>query len=273
MKRLMRVCLVVGIALAVGGVAGWFAERAWGKAKCENVEMFAHRSLGEGVCKYGNMKTANDGRDGYPLSADTAAKGEVSALRRHIREVEGEIASIEEQILGSKTPDKSASFTDLSAYSLSGKKIPDGVHTFGELKAAVPEEYKKRVKLCREFIDKVSAQRPKYESYVERFDLSRLSEEDAIAHGRYVEMTAKACAISKRQRPWDNDYTPGEYLSDWGDYVNAVDASTDYAKPEASILIGLGVEKRAKEMGFSDEDAAVIANAYRGLFEATNITF
>ena len=141
------------------------------------------------------------------------------------------------------------------------------------MKAAVPEEYEMRVKLCREFTDKVAAQRPKYESYVGRFDLSRLSEEDVIAHGRYVEMTAKACAISRRQRPWDDDYTPGEYVSDWGDYVNAGDASTDYAKPEASILIGLGVEKRAKEMGFSDEDAAVIADAYRGLYEATNIIF
>jgi len=251
------------VALAVGAAAGWFAAQACGTGNCGNVE----------VCKYGNMETANDGRGGGPLPVDTAAKGEVAALRRRIREVEGEIVSIEEQILRSKTPDKSASFTDLSSYSLSGKKIPEGVRTFGELKAAAPEEYEMRVKRCREFTDKVASQRPKYESYVGRFDLSRLSEEDAIAHGRYVEMTAKACAIARRQRPWDDDYTPGEYVSDWGDYVSAGDASTDYAKSEASILIGLGVERRAKEMGFSDEDAAVIADAYRGLYEATNISF
>ena len=259
MKSFIRVCLVVGIALAVGAAAGWFAAAAWGGAAVSSKPPY--------------HDDASLGRAGSPLPVDTAAKGEVAALRRRIREVEREIVSIEEQILRSKTPDKSASFTDLSSYSLSGKKIPEGVRTFGELKTAAPEEYEMRVKRCREFTDKVASQRPKYESYVGRFDLSRLSEEDAIAHGRYVEMTAKACAIARRQRPWDDDYTPGEYVSDWGDYVSAGDASTDYAKSEASILIGLGVERRAKEMGFSDEDAAVIADAYRGLYEATNIRF
>ena len=269
MKSFIRVCLVVGIALAVGAAAGWFAAAAWGGAAVSSKPPY-HDDASLGRAR---SPSAPGGRVGSPLPVDTAAKGEVAALRRRIREVEGEIVSIEEQILRSKTPDKSASFTDLSSYSLSGKKIPEGVRTFGELKAAAPEEYEMRVKMGREFTDKVAAQRPKYESYVGRFDLSRLSEEDAIAHGRYVEMTAKACAIARRQRPWDDDYTPGEYVSDWGDYVSAGDASTDYAKSEASILIGLGVERRAKEMGFSDEDAAVIADAYRGLYEATNISF
>jgi len=89
MKSFVRVCLVVGIALAVGGVAGWFAAQACGTGNCGNVE----------VCKYGNMETANDGRGGGPLPADTAAKGEVASLHRRISEVEGEIASIEAKIL------------------------------------------------------------------------------------------------------------------------------------------------------------------------------
>ena len=46
--------VVVLIALAVGGAAGWFAEAEWGGGKYGNVE----------VCKYGNMETANDGRAG-----------------------------------------------------------------------------------------------------------------------------------------------------------------------------------------------------------------
>ena len=44
------------VALAVGAAAGWFAARAWGKCKCENVV----------VCKYGNMEAANAGRPSAP---------------------------------------------------------------------------------------------------------------------------------------------------------------------------------------------------------------
>jgi hypothetical protein len=43
-------------ALAVGAMAGWFAAGAWGKCKCENVE----------VCKYGNMEAANAGKPSAP---------------------------------------------------------------------------------------------------------------------------------------------------------------------------------------------------------------
>ena len=53
-------------ALAVGAAAGWFAAGARGKNKCENVE----------VCKYGNMKTANDG------SAGTTKGGRLFARRQ-----------------------------------------------------------------------------------------------------------------------------------------------------------------------------------------------
>ena len=50
------ILVVVAVALAAGGVAGWFAAGAWGKGECENVE----------VCKYGNMEAANDGRASAP---------------------------------------------------------------------------------------------------------------------------------------------------------------------------------------------------------------
>ena len=48
--------LIAVVALVVGAAAGWSAARAWGKCKCENVE----------VCKYGNMEAANAGRPSAP---------------------------------------------------------------------------------------------------------------------------------------------------------------------------------------------------------------
>ena len=48
--------LTAAVALAVGAAAGWLAAGAWGKCKCENVE----------VCKYGNMEAANAGRPSAP---------------------------------------------------------------------------------------------------------------------------------------------------------------------------------------------------------------
>ena len=73
MRARFETILAATVALCVGAAAGWFAARAWGKCKCENVE----------VCKYGNMKAANararspsapDGSAARPLAADTAAK-------------------------------------------------------------------------------------------------------------------------------------------------------------------------------------------------------
>ena len=54
MRTRIGTILIAVVALAVGAAAGWFAAGARGKNKCENVE----------VCKYGNMKTANDGSAG-----------------------------------------------------------------------------------------------------------------------------------------------------------------------------------------------------------------
>ena len=54
MRTQLGTILIAVVALVVGAAAGWFAAGARGKNKCENVE----------VCKYGNMKTANDGSAG-----------------------------------------------------------------------------------------------------------------------------------------------------------------------------------------------------------------
>ena len=54
--RIGTIHIVALAALAVGAAAGWFAAGAWGKCKCENVE----------VCKYGNMEAANAGRPSAP---------------------------------------------------------------------------------------------------------------------------------------------------------------------------------------------------------------
>ena len=69
--------VAAAVALCVGVSAGWLAARAWGKRKCENVE----------VCKYGNMEAANvgrarspacnNGRAGSPLPADSYPRRKV----------------------------------------------------------------------------------------------------------------------------------------------------------------------------------------------------
>ena len=56
MKTRYGMVLAAGVALGIGATAGWFAAGAWGKCKCENVE----------VCKYGNMEAANAGRPSAP---------------------------------------------------------------------------------------------------------------------------------------------------------------------------------------------------------------
>ena len=61
--------VVVFAALAVGGVAGWFAEGAWGKSKCENGEVC--KCVNVKVCKCENGETANDPHCGGRRSAKT----------------------------------------------------------------------------------------------------------------------------------------------------------------------------------------------------------
>ena len=54
--------------------------------------------------------------------------------------------------------------------------------------------------------------------------------------------------------------------------VRAEDAADDLMA-ETSMLMGLSVEKCARERGFSDEDAAAIAETYRAIYEATTVVF
>ena len=191
-------------ALAVGAAAGWFAAGAWGKRKCENVE----------VCKYGNMEAANAGRAG---ASDEKAKPRRKALIRSSadaevqkRILENKISYLEKCIAAAKVsdakpaekkretnaeiverlmklPTENERWTALSRLD----RKTNMSFTLGEMKRLCPEHTAIDEPKCLDNLDKITGFSARRIGVLGAFDLSGLNDEERKVHAEYMEVLAE----------------------------------------------------------------------------------
>ena len=127
--------MVAMVALAVGGVAGWFAAGAW--SKCENVEVCKCENMK--VCKCGNVETANDGRARSPSAPNGRAHRPATAdskPRRRALIRSSADAEVQKRILENKISYLEKCIA--AAKGLSSKPDGSGASTDGRVGSPLP---------------------------------------------------------------------------------------------------------------------------------------
>jgi hypothetical protein len=200
---------------------------------------------------------------------------EIAELRKRQKELEAQISELEkvEEAAG-KT---AASGNDLyfgavRNVSNENSKVLSA-RTFGELRKLSPE---KQAYLLRCFTNTkkfVRRELDNYKSYIDGLDLSGLSDDEKNVHERFLTAAVEREAALAKCRTEDDDYTLEENARNMREFMDHWREAVQDLTLETSMIMGLAIEKCARERGFSDEDAAAIAETYRAIYEATAVVF
>ena len=236
MKGIIRLAV---LALAVGMAAGWFGANAWGrKVNCS-------------ACQAGQAESPAAQGVSPLRTAARSDGGELDSLRRRAEDLRRQMDALKKPETGD---------------SAAGEKTLD-MTTLGEWRKTHPKG------LETESIEYVCEGFEKYEAFLDGFDLSRLSAEDRALVERHFGLVKKRCDMVRSVNFEDDSQTMGVigalFLKSGEFYHNA----NTISKPVTAALVGAAVERRARERGYPDEDAAVIADAFRALWEVGNLEF
>ena len=204
-----------------------------------------------------------------------AGMDEIAELRKRQKELEAQIAELEkvEEAAG-KT---AASGNDL--YFGTSRDVAEenpemrSARTFGEARKLHPENQARLLRCFTNAKKCVNRWLDKYKSHIGGLDLSGLSDDEKNVHERFLAAAVKREAALAKCRIEDDDYTFEDHARNMREFCDYWKAAVEELKPETSIIMGLAVEKCARERGFSEENAAAIADTYRAIYEATAVVF
>ena len=249
-KRLVWIVL----ALAIGAVTGWFARSV------------REREIGAREGRAFTSAVAESLKEPVVSGKDAADKSELAALRMRRRELERKIAAtVAPEAIDPK---------DYSGIVFRyGKLRYDGGVTLADIRKDAPERYEDIVDWLKTNKENSLKALPKFEAYLGKFDLSRLPEEMRDVHERYMQAYSKYIKTWNRINPDDDGLAMGELAAFNLENSDAALEMGFLGKEEDAVLKWLSAEKRAREMGCSDEEASTIAYALRDYDYITRIGF
>ena len=281
------------VALAVGGVAGWFAAGAWGKCKCENVK----------VCKCGNVATANDGRARSPSApngrvhrpATADSKPRRKALIRSSadaevqkRILENKISYLEKCIAAAKgvdakpTPKKRETNAEIFERLM---KLPTDTEryfaftrldektqmslTIGELKKLCPRQMTIDEELAEklaERLDKMTEVNARRIGILEAFDPSGLNDEERKVHAEFMDFLAECPDVFAKMIDQRDSMTWGEVNGRIKQMISTYKRGAELVKKEHGML----VTQVVKSFEISDGDAMELRTTLDDVWDATS---
>lgn len=210
-----------------------------------------------------------------PTVRSAAGMDEIAELRKRQKELEAQISELEkvEEAAGKTAASGNDLYFGTSRDVAEESAKARSARTFGELRKLEPEKQAKLLRCIMNSKKCVKQWLDKYKSYIVGLDLSRLSDDEKDVHERFLDAAVKREAALAKCRTEDDDYTIEENVRNMREFCDYWKAAVEELKSETSILTGLAVEKCARERGFSEENAAAIADTYRAIYEATTVVF
>ena len=275
--------LVAVVALAVGGVAGWFAAGAWAKSKCENVEVCKCVNVKE--CKCENVETANGGRARSPSAPNGRARRPATADSKPRRKalirssadaevqkriLENKIGYLEKCIAAAKggdakpTPKKRETNAELVERLM---KLPtenerwtalmrldrktNMSFTLGEMKRLCPEHTELALSEPPGWLDKMTEVAARRIGILDAFDSSGLNEEERKVHTEFMEFLAEGPEAFVNMIDQNDSMTMGEVWECIEKVVSTLKRGAELVKKEREML----VTQTVKSFEIPDGDA------------------
>ena len=210
-----------------------------------------------------------------PTVRSAAGMDEIAELRKRQKELEAQISELEkvEEAAGKTAASGNDLYFGTSRDVAEESAKARSARTFGELRKLEPEKQAKHLRCFMNSKKCVKQWLDKYKSYIVGLDLSGLSDDEKDVHERFLDAAVKREAALAKCRTEDDDYTLEENARNMREFMDHWMEAVQDLKPETSIIMGLAVEKCARERGFSEENAAAIADTYRAIYEATTVVF
>ena len=279
------------VALAVGGVAGWFAAGAW--SKCENVE----------VCKCANVETANDGRARSPSAPNGRARRPATADSKPRRKalirssadaevqkriLENKISYLEKCIAVAKgndakpTPKKRETNAEIVERLM---KLPTDTEryfaftrldektqmslTIGELKKLCPRQMTIDEELAEklaERLDKMTEVNARRIGILEAFNPSGLNDEERKVHAEFMDFLAECPDVFAKMIDQRDSMTWGEVNGRIKQMISTYKRGAELVKKEQGMLITQVVES----FEIPDGDALELRATLDDVWDATS---
>ena len=272
--------IVVLAALAIGGAAGWFAERAWGKRKCENVE----------VCKCGNGETANEGRarspsapDGRahrPATADAAAEkpkmteAELAALRTKAASLDKELKGLLDANRKKAKADaqkKGGEDSKKDKPEVSEDEALGRCETYGELKRRYPNVWKQWHGKSAEHATRVLKKYDSWRGFMSALDVSPMTGEERENHVRLVEIYERKHALMRETELCDDDeMTMARFKENSNEMYRLDQEGRKLMAAERNALLRITAENLGRRLGWQEADTAEFTETLRAIGDATS---
>ena len=270
--------VVVFIACAIGAAAGWFAERAWGKSKCENVEVCKCENVR--VCKYENLETANEGRAHRPATADAAAEKpnvtetELAALRDKAAALDKELKDLldaRERKAKADVQEKGGDDSKKDKPEVSEDEALEKCETYGELKRRYPNMWKQWHGKMSGHAKHVLEKYDNWRTRMSALDVSTMTDEERENHARLMEIYERKHALMRETELCDDDeMTVARFKENRDEMYRLAEEGRKIMAVERNTLLRITAENLGRRLGWQEADTAEFAETLRAIGDATS---
>ena len=270
--------VVVFIACVIGAAAGWFAERAWGKSKCENVEVCKCENVR--VCKYENVETANEGRAHRPATADVAAEkpnvteAELAALRDKAVALDKELKDLldaRERKAKADVQEKGGDDSKKDKPEVSEDEALEKCETYGELKRRYPNVWKQWHGKMSGHAKHVLEKYDNWRTRMSGLDVSSMTDEERENHARMMEIYERKHALMRETELCDEDeMTVARFKENRDEMYRLAEEGRKLMAAERNALLRITAENLGRRLGWQEADTAEFAETLRAIGDATS---
>ena len=270
--------VVVFAALAVGGVAGWLAERAWGKSKCGNGE----------VCKCENVETVNGGRARSPSAPNgrahrpaTAAAEKPNVTETELAALRTKAASLDKELKDLLDANRKQTKVDTQKKGGedSKKDKPEvsedealcRCETYGELRRRYPNVWKQWHGKLAEHTTRVLKKYDSWRRFMSQLDVSPMTDEERENHARLMEIYERKHALMRETELCDDDeMTMVRFKENSNEMYRLNQEGRKLMAVERNALLRITAENLGRRLGWQEADTAELAETLRAIGDATS---
>ncbi len=270
--------VVVFAALAVGGAAGWLAERAWGKSKCGNGEVCKCANVK--VCKCENVETANEGRAHRPATADAAAEkpkvtaAELAALRTKAASLDKELKDLldaNRKQTKVDTQKKGGEDSKKDKPEVSEDEALCRCETYGELRRRYPNVWKQWHGKLAEHATRVLKKYDSWRRFMSQLDVSPMTDEERENHARLMEIYERKHALMRETELCDDDeMTMVRFKENSNEMYRLNQEGRKLMAVERNALLRITAENLGRRLGWQEADTEEFAETLRAIGDATS---
>ena len=270
---------VVFAALAVGGVAGWLAESAWGGAAGRGLPARPDARL---ACDDGRARStsAPTGRARRPATADAAAekpkvtKAELAALRAKAASLDKELKELldaRERKAKADVQKKGGGDSQKAKPEVSEDEALGRCETYGELKRRYPNVWRKWHGKMAEHATRVLKKYDSWREFVSNLDVSPMTDEERANHARLMEIYERKHALMRETELCDDDeMTMARFKENSNEMYRLNQEGRKLMAVERNALLRITAENLGRRLGWQEADTAELAETLRAIGDATS---